>query len=71
MFAFLVFFLPFQEETRHFRRELEEKRAVIENNLLTGRQHLSSADFAAVFSDASTESGGEGNRRQPRFSTKQ
>ena len=29
-----------QEAARNFRRQLEDKRAVIENNLLTGRQHL-------------------------------
>ena len=30
----------FQDASRAFRRQLEDKRAVIENNLLTGRQHL-------------------------------
>jgi len=31
-----------QDSARVFRRQLEEKRAIIENNLLTGRQHLES-----------------------------
>ena len=33
----------FQDETRAFKRQLEDKRAIIENNLLTGRQHLQQA----------------------------
>ena len=32
-----------QEAARTFRRQLEDKRAVIENNLQTGRQHLDTA----------------------------
>ena len=38
------FFMPFffKDSARVFRRQLEEKRAIIENNLLTGRQHLES-----------------------------
>ena len=32
-----------QDETRAFKRQLEDKRAIIENNLLTGRQHLQQA----------------------------
>ena len=32
----------FKDSARVFRRQLEEKRAIIENNLLTGRQHLES-----------------------------
>ena len=35
-------FLFFKDSARVFRRQLEEKRAIIENNLLTGRQHLES-----------------------------
>merc|ERR1719510_2453435 len=31
-----------QDSARAFQRQLEEKRAIIENNLLTGRQHLDS-----------------------------
>ena len=34
-----------QEAARSFSRQLEDKRAVIENNLLTGRQHLDSANI--------------------------
>ena len=37
------FFKKFQDETRAFKRQLEDKRAIIENNLLTGRQHLQQA----------------------------
>ena len=33
-----------QDETRTFKRQLEDKRAIIENNLLTGRQRLQQAD---------------------------
>ena len=33
-----------QDETRAFKRQLEDKRAIIENNLLTGRQRLQQAD---------------------------
>ena len=34
-----------QEAARSFSRQLEDKRAVIENNLQTGRQHLDSANI--------------------------
>ena len=37
------FYNTFQDETRAFKRQLEDKRAIIENNLLTGRQHLQQA----------------------------
>ena len=37
------FFKILQDETRAFKRQLEDKRAIIENNLLTGRQHLQQA----------------------------
>ena len=40
-FSCLSFF-SFKDSARVFRRQLEEKRAIIENNLLTGRQHLES-----------------------------
>ena len=36
-----------QESARSFSRQLEDKRAVIENNLLTGRQHLDSVNVQA------------------------
>ena len=36
-----------QEAARSFSRQLEDKRAVIENNLQTGRQHLDSANIQA------------------------
>lgn len=41
-----------QESARAFRRQLEEKRAIIENNLLTGRQHLGS-NSTSLSSDTS------------------
>ena len=52
-------FSPFfiQDETRTFRRHLEEKRAIIENNLLTGRQHLQSAAAAAAASGGNLNNG--------------
>ena len=52
-------FFPFliQDETRTFRRHLEEKRAIIENNLLTGRQHLQSAAAAAAASGGNLNNG--------------
>ena len=40
----LFFNNPLQDETRTFKRQLEDKRAIIENNLLTGRQRLQQAD---------------------------
>eukprot|EP00095_Tigriopus_kingsejongensis_P011403 snap_masked-scaffold68_size422247-processed-gene-3.15 protein:Tk11403 transcript:snap_masked-scaffold68_size422247-processed-gene-3.15-mRNA-1 annotation:"isoforms a c f g h-like" len=53
-----------QDEVRTLRRDLEEKRAVVENNLLTGRQHLGT--FVDSYSDStpsesSTEVGGNGS----------
>ena len=44
-------------EIRAFRRQLDEKRAVIENNLLTGRQHLGAcADFLSESTPSETSS---------------
>ena len=43
IFLHFNWLLWFQDETRAFKRQLEDKRAIIENNLLTGRQHLQQA----------------------------
>lgn len=43
-----------QDDHRAFRRQLEDKRPIIENNLLSGRQYLASE---AVLSDASDAEG--------------
>ncbi|XP_059082484.1 dystrophin-like [Tigriopus californicus] len=53
-----------QDEIRALRQDLEEKRAVVENNLLTGRQHLGT--FVDSYSDStpsesSSEVGGGGS----------
>ncbi len=49
-----------QESMRSFLRELEEKRAVIENNLLTGKQHLAALGTPSSNQEAfSDDSGGE------------
>ncbi len=39
----ISFFFP-QDLTRSFRRQLEDKRAVVENNLMAGRQFLAAAN---------------------------
>lgn len=48
-----------QDASRAFRRQLEDKRAVIENNLLTGKQHLGAKNEgpSSLSSDTSESDG--------------
>lgn len=49
----------FQEASRVFRHQLDEKRALIENTLLTGRQHLGSVkESQTIISSDTSESDG-------------
>jgi hypothetical protein len=45
----------FQDDHRAFRRQLEDKRPVIENNLLSGRQYIANEP---PLSDTSDSEGG-------------
>ncbi len=46
--------LVIKDDHRAFRRQLEDKRPIVENNLLSGRQYLATE---AVLSDASDAEG--------------
>ncbi len=54
----------FQEQTRIFRRQLEDKRPLVENNLMAGRQFLASAASGGINQDGSNgENGKDGKSR--------
>lgn len=51
---FFLIFLLLQDDHRAFRRQLEDKRPIIENNLLSGKQYL---ENEALLSDTSDTEG--------------
>lgn len=44
--------LPFQDDHKAFRRQLEDKRPVVESNLLSGRQYVASEPPVSDASDS-------------------
>lgn len=44
--------LPFQDDHKAFRRQLEDKRPIVESNLLSGRQYVASEPPVSDTSDS-------------------
>jgi hypothetical protein len=49
---FTVICRAFQDDHRAFRRQLEDKRPVVENNLLSGRQYIANEPPLSDTSDS-------------------
>jgi len=51
-FCFTIYASPSQDDHRGFRRQLEDKRPVVENNLLSGRQYIANEPPLSDTSDS-------------------
>lgn len=51
-FCFTIYASPLQDDHRGFRRQLEDKRPVVENNLLSGRQYIANEPPLSDTSDS-------------------
>lgn len=58
-FFFFLSFYNSQDDHKAFRRQLEDKRSIVESNLLSGKQYVASEP---PFSDTSDTEGKEFNR---------
>ncbi|KYQ55191.1 Dystrophin, isoform D, partial [Trachymyrmex zeteki] len=55
-FCFTIYASPLQDDHRGFRRQLEDKRPVVENNLLSGRQYIANEPPLSDTSDSEENS---------------
>lgn len=55
-YFFFLFFFFFQDDHKAFRRQLEDKRPIVESNLLSGRQYIASEPPVSDTSDTEGKS---------------